>query len=79
MVINTFEFCGIVGLVLIIFGNFKISSSVEDRKAYTYPLFILGGVLLMIYSIYLRNFIFIILQLVFIIVSIYNLNKLLRK
>ena len=77
--LNTFEILGILGLLLIIFGNFKISSKVKDRKKYTYPSFILGGILLTIYSFYIQNIIFIILQIVFVIVSIYNLNKIKNK
>jgi len=79
MQLNIFDIFGIIGLLLIIFGNFKISSKTKDRKNYTYPSFILGGILLVIYSIYIKNVIFIILQIVFILVSLYNLNKIKNK
>jgi len=79
MVINIYNLSGIFGLLLIIFGNFKISNKLKDRKKYVYPSFILGGILLIIYSIYIKNTIFIILQIVFVIVSVYNLNKISNK
>jgi len=79
MVMNIFETIGILGLLLIIFGNLKTSDKIKNRKKYVYPSFILGGILLTVYSIYLKNVIFIVLQTVFVLVSVYNLNKIRNK
>ena len=71
MVINIFYIIAIIGLLSIILGTLMI----YKKRKYTYPLFILGGICLEIYSIYIKDTIFIILQGVFIISSIYGLIK----
>ena len=65
----------IVGLLSIIVGTPLVSGSLKVRRRYAYPLFILGGVCLLIYSIYLDDLIFIILQGVFVISSIAGLIR----
>jgi len=79
MVINTFHIIAIIGLVAIISGTFMVSMKKSIRRRYTYPLLILGGVCLELYSIYINNLIFIILQGVFIISSIYGLIRINEK
>ena len=79
MVINTFHILAIIGLVAIISGTFMISMKKSIRRRYTYPLLILGGICLEIYSIYINDLIFIILQGVFIISSIYGLIRINEK
>lgn len=69
----------IVGLVSIIIGNSLISSSLKIRRRYTYPLLIIGGICLLVYSFYLNDSVFIILQSVFIISSIIGLIKINEK
>jgi len=69
------EMTGILGLIFIIVGNITIYKQKKIRRQYTYPLMILGGIFLFIYSILIRNSIFIILQTTFILVSIYGLIK----
>jgi lipid-A-disaccharide synthase-like uncharacterized protein len=69
------EVIGICGLVLIIFGNLTIYKPKNIPRKLTYPLLILGGIFLAIYSFILENLIFIILQIVFILTSIYGLIK----
>jgi len=69
------EVLGILGLISIIIGNITIYKSKLIRKKYTYPLLILGGIFLTAYSILIENTIFIILQIIFIITSIYGLIK----
>jgi len=71
MVINIFYVIAIIGLLSIILGTFMI----HKKRKYTYPLFIIGGICLEIYSIYIKDLIFIILQAVFILSSIYGLIK----
>lgn len=75
MVISIYSIIAIVGLLSIILGTSLISSKKIIRRRYTYPLLILGGICLEIYSFYINDLIFIILQAVFIISSIYGLIK----
>jgi lipid-A-disaccharide synthase-like uncharacterized protein len=63
---------GILGLVLIILGNLFTLHN-KTRKKYSYPLFFLGGIGLLIYSISINDMIFIILQAAFILITIYDL------
>ncbi len=70
---------GIVGLVLIIIGNLTIYKSKSIRKKWTYPLLILGGICMTIYSVFLNDVIFIILQVFFVLVSVYGLIKIHQK
>jgi len=79
MVINIFHIIAIIGLVAIISGTFLVSMKKSIRRRYTYPLLILGGICLEIYSIYINDLIFIILQGVFIISSIYGLIRINEK
>ncbi len=72
MVINIFYAIAIIGLLSIILGTLVI----YKKRKYTYPLFIIGGICLEIYSIYIGDLIFIILQAVFILSSTYGLIKL---
>ncbi len=74
--VNIYYLIAIVGLVSIISGTFMISMKKSISKKYTYPLLIIGGICLEIYSIYIQDTIFIILQGAFIISSIYGLIKL---
>lgn len=52
-----------------------ISKKKKIRRRYTYPLLITGGICLEIYSIYIEDMIFIVLQGVFIISAVYGLIK----
>ena len=74
MVINLFHVISIIGLLSIIAGTLMVLKK-SFRRKYTYPLLILGGICLLIYSVYINDTIFIILQTVFIISSIYGLVK----
>lgn len=64
-----FKILGVLGLILI-----TIATLIRNRKEEHY-LFILGGTLLLLYSISIKDPIFIPLQIVFIIASIYYLIK----
>lgn len=79
MVVNTFHILAIIGLLAIISGTFMVSMKKSIRRRYTYPLLILGGICLELYSIYINDLIFIILQGVFIISSIYGLIRINEK
>lgn len=72
---NLFQIIAIMGILSVILGTSLVSSSLKIRRRYTYPLLIFGGVCLLIYSIYLEDLIFIILQSVFIVSSIVGLVK----
>lgn len=61
-----FKIIGIVGLVCIITGL------LIRRKRWMYELDIIGGICLMIYSIFLQDVIFIILQVAFTMVAVYE-------
>ena len=69
MVINLFEIIGALGLISIIIG-------VLNKKRKTQNIFyILGGILLLTYSISLKNIIFIILQSAFTLAATYDLIR----
>jgi len=74
-----YNIIAIIGLISIIVGTFLVSGKLKTSRKYTYPLLILGGLCLLIYSIYIQDLIFIILQSVFVISSIYGLIKLHEK
>ncbi|MFC1682489.1 YgjV family protein [Nanoarchaeota archaeon] len=75
MVVNIFHVIAVIGLISIILGTFIISMKRQFRRRYTYPLLIIGGICLLVYSIYINDLIFIILQSVFVISSVYGLIK----
>ena len=76
MVIDFFKIIAIIGLISIISGTLLISSKRSIRRRYIYPLLLIGGICLEIYSIYIGDIIFIILQAVYILITIYGLIKL---
>ena len=61
---------GVIGLVLITYGIFAKSEKRQDW------IFVFGGLGLLVYSIYLKDIIFIILQSVFILASLIEILKL---
>jgi len=65
-----FTVIGAIGLVLISIGVWAKKEIWQD------VIFVLGGIFLLAYSIYISNTIFIILQIVFIISAGYELVKL---
>lgn len=64
-----YRLCGVLGLVFIILGTFLKKKKDEDLS------FIAGGILLTIYSIFLNDVLFIILQIVFTISATYDYFK----
>ena len=64
---------GAIGLVVIIWGI-----SIKSRK-YRNLFFVFGGIGLLIYSIYLKDPIFIPLQIVFILAGLFEIYKLSKK
>ena len=75
MVMNIFYILGILGLVLIITGILIKNKNRKTRDI----LYILGGISLTFYSIYIKDNIFTILQIIFTLVAIYDLIKLSSK
>ena len=65
-----FKFIGAAGLLVISFGIINKKRRTQDI------LYIVGGICLEIYSLYLGDIIFIILQIIFTISAIYDLIKL---
>lgn len=72
---NIFYTIAIIGLISIISGTFLLSLKKRMKKIIL-PLLLIGGICLLIYSIYIQDTIFIILQSVYIIITIYGLIKL---
>ena len=64
-----FIILGALGLVLISIGVITKKRELQDIS------YILGGLLLVSYSIYIRDTIFIILQIIFTITAIYDMLK----
>tara|TARA_Y100000034_G_scaffold91111_1_gene109862 strand:+ start:8069 stop:8326 length:258 start_codon:yes stop_codon:yes gene_type:complete len=75
MELNIFKIIAVIGLILIISGTLIISSKIKNRRKYAFPKLLIGGICLLIYSIYIRDTIFIILQSVYIIITVYGLIK----
>ncbi|MEI7709542.1 MAG: hypothetical protein WCI76_02400 [bacterium] len=69
MDMNIFKLIGAIGLILICVGLL-----LKNRK-HQNCLYIIGGICLEIYSIYLKDLIFIILQIAFILAALYDLFK----
>ncbi len=72
---NPYPLIGALGLIFIIAGTTLVSAKKKIRRRYVYPLLIIGGILLEIYSIYIQDTLFIILQALFIINATYGLIK----
>jgi hypothetical protein len=66
---NIFKLIGALGIVLISIGIIKKQRKTQDIY------YILGGICLEIYSIYISDLIFIILQIIFVISAIYDFLK----
>ena len=69
MVFNIFKLIGALGIILIVIGIILKKRERQD------VFFILGGVCLEIYSIYIEDTIFIVLQAFFILAAVYDLSK----
>lgn len=69
MIEYLFRALGIIGLLLIIIGI------IAQRRKSRDEIYILGGLMLLIYSIHIKDIIFIILQIVFVIIASYDLIK----
>ena len=67
--IDIFKIIGAFGLILISAGIITKERSKQDI------LYIIGGVCLEIYSIYLGDYIFIVLQIIFTLSAMYDLTK----
>jgi uncharacterized membrane protein len=71
MVVSLFYLLGIIGLVLIIVG---VLIKKKNRKVRDI-IYILGGLSLVAYSYYIKDNIFITLQIIFVLVAVYDLIK----
>lgn len=79
MVLNIFNLLGIVGLLSIIVGIILSSSRRLDKRKESYIIFTVGGIFLLVYSLYIRDLIFIVLEVVYIIVTLYEFIQFNRK
>jgi len=68
-----FKIIGALGIILISIGIINKKRKVQNIY------FICGGLCLEIYSIYIQDLIFIVLQIIFILAAIYDLTKLSKK
>lgn len=75
MAVDNIDVLGIIGLLFIVTGILIKNKNRKKRDI----LYILGGLSMVVYSFYLNNVIFIILQIVFVIISIYDLNNQIKK
>lgn len=64
-----FTIIGVLGLVFVVLGLLQRKEIKEDI------FFLIGGIFLLVYSIYLKNVIFIILQSAFILATIWEIIK----
>lgn len=69
-----FYIIAVIGLLLIIIGTLMIRK-IKIKRKYIYTLLMAGGICLGIYSIYIKDLIFIVLQGIFIISAAYGLIK----
>ena len=76
MVIDIFKIIGILGVISIIVGTFMISVKKRIRRRYIYPFLLVGGICLIIYSSYIDDMVFIILQSAYTAIVIYDIIKL---
>ena len=76
MAFNIFNIIAIIGLVSIISGTFLISQGKKVKRKKIYSLLLIGGVSLTIYSFYIKDIIFIVLQILYILIVIYDIIKL---
>ena len=61
-----YKLIGIMGLIFIIAGTLMISIKGKIQRKQIYSLLLIGGIGLTIYSIYIKDAIFIILQIAYI-------------
>jgi lipid-A-disaccharide synthase-like uncharacterized protein len=75
MTLDLFKIIGVIGFILITYGTILLSSK-ERKKEYKISwLFALGGSCLLIYSINIKEIIFISLQIIFILSSVRGIIK----
>jgi len=67
--VSIYYLSGILGLILIIFGV------IAKKRKQEHKFFAIGGICLIIYSISIKDTIFIILEIIFTLTSIYELTK----
>ena len=64
-----FKIIGALGLILIVLGILNKKRKMQDIY------YVFGGIFLFIYSVFIRDFVFIVLQAVFILAAIYDFEK----
>lgn len=67
--LDIFKIVGSLGIILISIGIITKKRKIQDIY------FILGGICLEIYSIHIKDFVFIILQIIFTLAAIYDFIK----
>jgi len=74
--VNIYKIIAIIGLVSIIIGTLMISIEKKIKRKQIYPFLLIGGIGLAIYSFYIEDMIFIVLQIAYILIVIYDIIKL---
>ena len=69
MPFDIFKLIGYLGILLIVFGVIAKKRGTRDKY------FLAGGLSLIAYSVYINDLIFIILEIIFTLAAIYDLNK----
>ena len=69
MPLDMFKLIGYLGILLLVFGIITKKGKTRDKY------FIVGGLSLIVYSIYINDLVFIILQIIFTLAAVYDLNK----
>jgi lipid-A-disaccharide synthase-like uncharacterized protein len=73
--ISLFRITGILGLLILICGALLISTKKKGIQRKIYLLYLVGGILMLIYSLSIKDSIFIILQTLFIFSAIWGIIK----
>ena len=74
-----FSLLGVFGLILIIIGVVSKRRSAEEGRKLQDLYYILGGFFLLSYSLFVRDFVFISLQVIFICAASYDFIRLQKK
>lgn len=76
--LSVFKIIGIIGVISIITGTFMISLKKKIKRKHIYPFLLIGGFFMAIYSYYINDLIFIILQIAYVLIVLYDAIKLYR-
>jgi lipid-A-disaccharide synthase-like uncharacterized protein len=73
--VNIFRITGIIGLLILIYGALLISTKKKGIQKKIYLIYLIGGIFMLIYSLSIKDSIFIVLQTLFIFSAIWGIIK----